>query len=142
MTFESSLTARICAAPPGTLQRAAPPSRSRALLTTAAPAALIAWLGLAVCLSAQSGRDAFVSVHGPDVALTHVDVIDGTGGPVKRDQTVVISGNRISGVGPAGAVRVPSNSAVIELRGHTLIPGLVGMHDHLFCAADGGTAQC
>jgi imidazolonepropionase-like amidohydrolase len=104
-------------------------------------AAVGSWIAVAVCLSAPasgSGRDAFVSIPGPDIALIHVDVVDGTGGPPQRDQTVVIAGNRINAVGPTNAVMVPPNSQVIDLRGHTVIPGLVGMHNHLFYAVDGG----
>jgi imidazolonepropionase-like amidohydrolase len=85
-----------------------------------------------------SGRDEFVSVHAPQVVLAHVDVIDGSGASIERDQTVVIAGNQISAVGPAASTAVPPNAKRLELRGHTVIPGLVGMHDHLFYAADGG----
>ena len=47
----------------------------------------------------------FVSVDDPVVALTHVRVVDGTGAEPAEDQTVVISGGRISSVGPAGSTQ-------------------------------------
>jgi len=74
----------------------------------------------------------FVKVDAPVVALTHVRVIDGTGAAAREDQTVVISAGRIASVGDAGSANVPSGAQVIDLRGHSVIPGLVGMHDHLF----------
>ncbi len=49
----------------------------------------------------------FVSVDAQVVALTHVRVVDGTGAPVRNDQTIVIDGERIVAVGNASDVRVP-----------------------------------
>jgi len=65
-------------------------------------------------------------------ALSHVRVVDGTGGPAKDDQTIVVSEGRIRAVGSASAVRIPQGTETIDLAGRTAIPGLVGMHDHLF----------
>ena len=79
---------------------------------------------------------AFVSVDAPVVALTHVRVMDGTGGPAREDQTLVISGGKIQAVGAAPAV--PAGAKVMDLSGYTVIPGLVGMHDHLFYPQGGG----
>ncbi|HEY3204126.1 MAG TPA: amidohydrolase family protein [Thermoanaerobaculia bacterium] len=74
-----------------------------------------------------------VSVDAPVVALTHVRVIDGTGAAARDDQTLVISGGRIESIGDAPAI--PAGAKVMDLRGYTVIPGLVGMHDHLFYPA-------
>jgi imidazolonepropionase-like amidohydrolase len=64
-------------------------------------------------------------------ALTHVSVIDGTGAPIKRDQTIVIDGGRIAFVGSAAAAPIPASAEVLDLTGHTVFPGLVMMHEHL-----------
>jgi imidazolonepropionase-like amidohydrolase len=72
----------------------------------------------------------FVSVEAPVVALLHVTVVDGTGAPPQRDRTVLLEGNRIAAVGPADEVRIPSGARELDLQGHTVIPGIVGMHDH------------
>jgi imidazolonepropionase-like amidohydrolase len=45
---------------------------------------------------------------------------------------VVVEGNRIRQVGPAGAVSVPPQARVIDLPGATLLPGLIDAHSHLF----------
>lgn len=74
----------------------------------------------------------FVSVEAPVVALTHVRVVDGTGTPPAEDQTVVISEGRIGAVGPAASTRVPAGAKVLDLPGHTVIPGIVGLHNHTF----------
>ena len=82
----------------------------------------------------------YVSVPDSVVALRNVTVIDGTGSGPKPDQTIVIRGGRIAAVGNTASVRVPADARVIDLGGHTVIPGLVGMHDHLFYTAAGGRA--
>ncbi|MEP6495039.1 MAG: amidohydrolase family protein [bacterium] len=74
----------------------------------------------------------YVAVDAPVVALTHVRVVDGTGSPAREDQTILIDGTRIAAVGPTGAVAVPVSARVLDLSGHTVIPGLVGMHEHTY----------
>ena len=81
---------------------------------------------------------AVLATDAPVIALSHVKLIDGTGKPARDDQTVVIENGRIPAVGSAGAVKVPANASVMDLAGHTVIPGLVGMHDHLYYTAAGG----
>jgi imidazolonepropionase-like amidohydrolase len=74
----------------------------------------------------------FVLVDAPVVALTHVRVIDGTGAAPSADQTVVIEKGVIREMGPSASVTVPAGARVLDLTGRSVIPGLVGMHDHLF----------
>jgi imidazolonepropionase-like amidohydrolase len=81
---------------------------------------------------------AFVAVDAPTFALTHVRVIDGTGAPPQDDQTIVVSGGRIVALGDAASVEIPAEAVVLERQGYTVIPGLVGMHDHIFYPAGPG----
>jgi imidazolonepropionase-like amidohydrolase len=74
----------------------------------------------------------FVSVDSTVVALQHVRVIDGTGAAPQVDQTILIENGVIRGIGPSSAVSVPPGAHVLELTGRSVIPGLVGMHDHMF----------
>ncbi|MGC1978615.1 MAG: amidohydrolase family protein [Candidatus Sulfotelmatobacter sp.] len=74
----------------------------------------------------------FVKVDAPVVALTHVRVIDGTGAAARGDQTVVISNGKIESVSDAASANVPKDAQVLDLHGYSVIPGLVGMHDHMF----------
>jgi imidazolonepropionase-like amidohydrolase len=87
----------------------------------------------ATLMSAFGGNaDRFIRPMGPVAALTHARIIDGTGKPGKDDQTVIIEHGRISAVGDAAAVSVPPGASTLDLHGRTVIPGLVGIHDHLF----------
>ena len=74
----------------------------------------------------------FVRVDAPVVALTHVRVIDGTGAPAREDQTIVLSKSKIESVADASSATVPKDAQALDLHGYTVIPGLVGMHDHMF----------
>jgi len=74
----------------------------------------------------------FVTVDAPVVALTHVRVIDGTGSPAREDQTIVVNKGKIDAVTDASSSKVPSDAKILDLHGYTVIPGLVGMHDHMF----------
>ena len=80
----------------------------------------------------------FISVNDPVIALTHIRVIDGTGNQPREDQTIVIDAGRIVAIGPTSEVNVPASAKTIDLSGHTAMPGLVGMHNHLFYATDQG----
>src|SRR3989454_11038310 len=82
----------------------------------------------------------YVTVDTSLLALTHVLVVDGTGGAPKTDQTIVIRAGRIATVGPAASVPIPAGARVMDMSGSTVIPGLIGMHDHLFYTAAGGRA--
>src|SRR5580692_3957033 len=74
----------------------------------------------------------FVKVDAPVVALTHVRVIDGTGAAARDDQTVVMSRGKIESASDAASANVPKDAQVVDLHGYSVIPGLVGMHDHMF----------
>ena len=77
----------------------------------------------------------FVSVDAPLIALTHVRVIDGTGAAARDNQTVVLAAGKIQSVGDAAP---PAGAKVLDLTGYSVIPGLVGMHDHMFYPSGGG----
>ena len=80
----------------------------------------------------------YVSMRAPLFAIRHVRVVDGTGGEVLEDQTVVVAEGRIKALGPAEDVEIPAGAEILEGRGKTLIPGMVGMHDHIFYPAGSG----
>src|SRR5262252_6279035 len=79
----------------------------------------------------------FIRVQSPVTALEHVRVIDGTGAAAKADQTIIISGGKITAMGKSGAVPVPADANRMDFSGYTALPGLVGMHDQLFYPAGG-----
>src|ERR1700685_538109 len=73
-----------------------------------------------------------VSVDAPVFVLNHVRVIDGTGAPAKEDQAVVIANGKIKSIGPSASVQAPQGAQQLDRTGYTVIPGLVGMHNHLY----------
>ena len=84
------------------------------------------------------GVQPFVTVDSPVAALTHVRVIDGTGGAVQEDRTIIINRGKIQAVGPSSRITLPEGAKVMDLAGHTVIPGLIGMHQHMFYPSGGG----
>ena len=79
-----------------------------------------------------SDRQQFIRVEAPVIALTHIRVIDGTGAAPLDDQTIVISEGKIISIAPATTAKVPPTAQILDLKGYTVLPGLVGMHDHMF----------
>jgi len=90
--------------------------------------ALVSW-------GAEPDKTPWLSVRAPSVALRHVEVIDGTGAAARTDQTVVIVNGRITALGPAASTPIPSGAVVRDYVGYAVLPGLIGMHDHLFYTA-------
>ncbi len=117
------------------------------MMTTRNSAAVLAAIALTAAASAHlaaqrpeagSAAEGYAVVNGDAVALTGVTLIDGSGGPARRGRTVVIEGSRITAVGADGAVDIPAGAEVMDLAGHTVIPGMIGLHNHLFYTAAGG----
>jgi imidazolonepropionase-like amidohydrolase len=77
----------------------------------------------------------FVRVNAPKIILTHVRVIDGTGAAAVDDQNVIIEGGKIRTIEPGAEVAAAADTTVVDLHGYTVVPGIVGMHNHLFYIA-------
>src|SRR5947209_2874774 len=92
--------------------------------------------------SAQSrllpGTQPFIDFSDPSILLDHVKLIDGTGAPARPDQSILIENGKISAIGSAGTVPVPAGARRVDLGGSTVLPGLVGMHEHLFYPSGSG----
>jgi enamidase len=81
--------------------------------------------------AAQQSDDAkFIAYNQPVIAFTHAEIVDGTGGPARYDQTLIVRDGRIAALGRH--VAVPKDAVVIDARGKTLLPGFVMVHEHLF----------
>jgi len=95
---------------------------------------LMLFIAFVNCLAQapQTDRQQFIRVEAPVVALAHVRVIDGTGAAPRDDQTIIIADGKILSIAPSAIANVPPNAQVLELKGYTVLPGLVGMHNHLF----------
>ena len=83
----------------------------------------------------------FVDIDDATVALTGVQVVDGTGRPAAAGRTILIQDGRIAAVGADGEVDIPDGARTLALDGHTVIPGIVGLHDHTFYMTRGRRVQ-
>ena len=80
----------------------------------------------------------FIRTDAPVILLNNVRVIDGTGAPAQDNQMVLIRNGKIEWIAFVGAGRgIPPDATIIDLAGHTVLPGLVGMHDHMFYPVGG-----
>lgn len=77
----------------------------------------------------------FVRVSTPRVILEHVQVIDGTGTAPMSDRNITIDGGKITAIAPGADESATDGTTVLGLRGYSVMPGIVGMHDHLFYLA-------
>jgi imidazolonepropionase-like amidohydrolase len=97
------------------------------------PLAALLMTGSSIAQAPPSALKPYVSEDSPVLVLTHVRVIDGTGTAPMEDQRIDIEGGKISRVQSAKLKSAfPKNAKILDLTGRTVIPGLVGMHEHLF----------
>jgi imidazolonepropionase-like amidohydrolase len=84
----------------------------------------------------------FVSEDSAVLVLNHVRVIDGTGAQPAEDQRIDIAAGKILRVQSAKLRNAfPARATILDLTGRTVIPGLVGMHEHLFYTTPERTAE-
>jgi len=93
---------------------------------------IIAFNALAFAQGQQRPFREFIRVDSKMVVLKNVRIIDGTGAAPVEDQTIVLIGDMIGSIGPSASTPVPAGAEVLDLKGYTVMPGLVGMHNHLF----------
>jgi imidazolonepropionase-like amidohydrolase len=102
-------------------------------LLTRVPSALLLLSLSAAAQQKPAPLSPFVKQDAPLLVLEHVRLIDGTGAAPQEDMRIDIAGGRITAVDAAKSrVAYPPNAKVVDLTGKTVIPGLVGMHEHLF----------
>jgi hypothetical protein len=85
------------------------------------PVAMAQKQPVAVVSSSNTGRATYI---------THVTVIGTETGKEMQDRTVIILGDRISGVRDSKGKKPPMGAKVVDGRGKYLIPGLWDMHVH------------
>src|SRR5690348_10295728 len=78
---------------------------------------------------------AFSSVGGAQLSTPLViqggTLIDGTGRTPLDDAVIIVEGERIKSVGKRGELSVPRAARVIDVKGQTILPGLIDGHCHL-----------
>jgi imidazolonepropionase-like amidohydrolase len=87
----------------------------------------------------------YLRVGTPRVVLEHVQVIDGTGAAAIPDRNVYIAGGKITAIAAGSDEPSSEGTTILDMRGYSVMPGIVGMHNHLFffvrdnLAADGSS---
>jgi imidazolonepropionase-like amidohydrolase len=111
---------------------AASTNRLRLAAGAAAAAVLLSFTAMSLA-DTPAGLKAYVAEDSAAIVLMHVRVIDGTGAAAVEDQRIDIEGGKITRVQSAKLRNAfPPNAKILDLAGDTVIPGLVGMHEHLF----------
>ena len=77
----------------------------------------------------------YLRVTTPKVILEHVRVIDGTGAAPVPDQNITIEGGKITAISAGADQPATEGTTILDLRGYSVLPGIVGMHNHLFYLA-------
>ena len=76
----------------------------------------------------EAGRD----IPRGTAVLRGARIVTMRGDEVIEEGDVVVVDNRIAAVGATGAVEVPDGAEVIDVAGHTVVPGFVDTHAHMW----------
>jgi imidazolonepropionase-like amidohydrolase len=93
-------------------------------------ASVVALVIAGLCLSGMPGQAQFKDAS-KAVVLKGATLIDGAGGKPVSGSVLVIRDGRIAAVGAATAVKVPSGAEVVDLKGKTIMPGMISDHSHV-----------
>src|SRR3989454_706471 len=96
--------------------------------------ALVAAVLIALAVTVRLPAQAPTAPAAPQPALVKAGrVVDARAGAVLTNQAILIEGERIKELGPAGAVagHAPPGAKVIDLSGATVLPGLIDCHTHI-----------
>src|SRR6266545_7283917 len=86
------------------------------------------WLA-GLCLLASLS---LAQAQSPVTVIRAGTLIDGASAAPRKDQVIVIRGNRIESVGDAASAKVPAEAKVLDLSNATVLPGLIDAHTHIF----------
>ena len=70
-------------------------------------------------------------VAAQNMVIKGATILDVTNGDLIKNHVVIVKDGRIDAVSPARSADIPKGIEVIDLQGHTPLPGLIDMHVHL-----------
>ena len=70
-------------------------------------------------------------VAAQNMVIKGATILDVTNGDLIKNHVVIVKDGRIDAVSAARSADIPKGIEVIDLQGHTLLPGLIDMHVHL-----------
>src|SRR3981081_4797364 len=74
-----------------------------------------------------------LGAEGQKAVVIHAgQLFDGKSDRLVSNRVIVIQGDRIAEVGPAGSVKIPAGAEEIDLRTGSVLPGLIESHNHMF----------
>ncbi|MGH8138008.1 MAG: amidohydrolase family protein [Steroidobacteraceae bacterium] len=85
-----------------------------------------------LCAAQESPATPMASAPVHAIVVRAQSLIDGTSAQSRRNQEIVIRGNRIVDVYPAGSHPPVPAAEVIDLGAATVLPGLIDTHTHIF----------
>ncbi|MGQ0714696.1 MAG: amidohydrolase family protein [Gemmatimonadaceae bacterium] len=84
-----------------------------------------------VAAAQQPAQQAVPQPPPTPIVLRAARLVDGTGSAPIANGVVVVTGNRITGVGREGSVTIPAGARRIDLGDATLLPGFIDAHTHI-----------
>ncbi|WAC03081.1 amidohydrolase family protein [Lacinutrix neustonica] len=73
----------------------------------------------------------YVKYKSDVLALINATVFDGKGNPANENQTLIIVNGYFQAIVKKSEIDLPKGATIIDLKGKTIIPGIVGVHNHL-----------
>ncbi|MFL6540284.1 MAG: hydrolase, partial [Chthoniobacterales bacterium] len=70
------------------------------------------------------------------ITYTGCAVIDGSGGPLRREMAIITRGERIEAIVPAADLQPPAGAEVVDVKGKFALPGFINSHEHLATPPD------
>jgi len=85
-----------------------------------------------ICVVGSVAQESKTQTAGQATVIRAGTLIDGKSDKPRRDQVIVVQGNRIASVSDAAVAKIPGGATVIDLSKQTVLPGLIDSHTHIF----------